>query len=235
MTGAIAIIPARGGSQRIPRKNIRDFLGKPIIAYSIEAARRSELFSQVIVSTDDEEIAGIARQLGADTPFLRPKVLSDDYVGTNEVVRHALLWLGEHGQQPTAACGIYATAPFVSADHLRQGFRLLTESEKAFAFSVTTFEFPVQRALRMTADGSIEAVSPEFADRRSQDLEPIWHDAGQFYWGRTESFLNSVLLYAPSSIGVPIPRHLVQDIDTLEDWRRAELMFEALARGYGGS
>jgi len=231
MTGAIAVIPARGGSKRIPRKNIRDFLGKPILAYSIEAAKRSALFSQVIVSTDDEEIAEIARHFGAETPFPRPAELANDHVGTNPVVRHVLLSLRALGQRPEIACCIYATAPFVTADFLVEGHRKFTASGKAFAFSVTTFDFPIQRALRMNPDGSVEAFFLKHADSRSQDLASAWHDAGQFYWGRAEAFLNSVPMFAPSSIGVPIPRHMVQDIDSLEDWHHAELMYEVLVRG----
>jgi len=225
---AIAIIPARGGSKRISRKNIRDFLGKPIIAYSIEAARDSGLFERVLVSTDDAEIAEVARRCGAEAPFTRPPELSDDHTGTNAVVAHALRWLQQQNQPADLACCIYATAPFLQAQSLREGHRLLLESGKAFAFSVTRFEFPIQRALRRYANGSVEAMQPQHESTRSQDLEPAWHDAGQFYWGRTEAFLNGLPVYARTSAGVPIPRHLVQDIDTLEDWQRAEAMYRAL-------
>jgi pseudaminic acid cytidylyltransferase len=225
---AVAIIPARGGSKRIPRKNIRDFLGKPILAYSIAAARDCGLFGRILVSTDDEEIAAVARQWGAETPFVRPPALADDHTGTNAVVAHALRWLQEQQQRVELACCIYATAPFVQPAALVEGHRLLSEQGRAFAFAVTQFEFPIQRALRRHADGSVEAMQPQFADTRSQDLEHAWHDAGQFYWGRAEAFLAGTPVYAKTSVGVPIARHLVQDIDTLEDWRRAELMYRVL-------
>lgn len=224
----VAIIPARGGSKRIPRKNIRGFLGKPIIAYSIEAARDSNLFERILVSTDDEEIATVARHCGAEAPFVRPPQLADDHTGTNAVVAHALRWLDQQGSPASIACCIYATAPFVSAEALREGRRLLLDSGKSFAFSVTRYEFPVQRALRLRADGSVEALQPQHESIRSQDFEPAWHDAGQFYWGRAEAFLDARPLHDGSSVGVPIPRHRVQDIDTLEDWDRAEAMYRAL-------
>ena len=223
----IAIIPARGGSKRIPRKNIRPFHGKPMIAYSIDAARRSGLFAGIVVSTDDPEIARVATELGAETPFVRPAPLSDDHTGTNAVVRHALEWLAEHGRSAEYACCIYATAPFIKPEYLRAGFERLSSSGKSFAFSVTSFPFAVQRALRIDAGGGLEPCWPQHASSRSQDLEELYHDAGQFYWGRASAFLSDVPLYSPASLPIILPRHLVQDIDTLEDWRRAELMYAA--------
>lgn len=224
----LAVIPARGGSKRIPRKNIRPFAGKPIVAYSIEAARASALFDRVIVSTDDEEIARVARDCGAETPFVRPRELSDDHTGTNAVVRHAISWCGEHGALPQHVCCIYATAPFVQPRYLREGYERLVASGKSFAFSVTSFAFPIQRALRIGADGCVQPIWPENIARRSQDLEETYHDAGQFYWGTAQAFLDDVVLYSAASVPVILPRHLVQDIDTEEDWVRAELMFRAL-------
>jgi len=224
----LAVIPARGGSKRIPRKNVRPFAGKPIVAYSIEAARASALFDRVIVSTDDEEIARVARDCGAETPFVRPRELSDDHTGTNAVVRHAISWCGEHGALPQHVCCIYATAPFVQPRYLREGYERLVASGKSFAFSVTSFAFPIQRALRIGADGCVQPVWPENIARRSQDLEETYHDAGQFYWGTAQAFLDDVVLYSAASVPVILPRHLVQDIDTEEDWVRAELMFRAL-------
>jgi len=224
----LAVIPARGGSKRIPRKNIRPFAGKPIVAYSIEAARASALFDRVIVSTDDEEIARVARDCGAETPFVRPRELSDDHTGTNAVVRHAISWCGEHGALPQHVCCIYATAPFVQPRYLREGYERLVASGKSFAFSVTSFAFPIQRALRIGADGCVQPIWPEYIARRSQDLEEAYHDAGQFYWGTARAFLDDVVLYSAASVPVILPRHLVQDIDTEEDWVRAELMFGAL-------
>lgn len=228
----IAVIPARGGSKRIPRKNVRPFLGKPIIAYSIEAAQACGLFDGVIVSTDDDEIAAVAAGFGAQIPFIRPQALADDYTGTNAVVQHALQWFAEAGLQVDLACCIYATAPLLRPEALRAGHDALLASGKSFAFSVTSFPFAVQRALRINAEGAVEALYPEHIMTRSQDLEPAYHDAAQFYWGRASAFLQGVTLYSPASVPVVLPRHLVQDIDTMEDWERAELMFSALqARG----
>lgn len=224
----VAIIPARGGSKRIPRKNIRMFAGKPIIAYSILAAVDTGLFDRIIVSTDDEEIAEVAKCYGAEVPFMRPKTLADDFTGTNAVIKHAIQWCIEQGNPIKYVCCIYATAPFVNSRYLKEGYVKLAGSEKSFSFSVTSFPFPVQRALRITKEGSVEALYPEHIFSRSQDLEEAYHDAGQFYWGRASAFLNDEILFSSVSIPILLPRHLVQDIDTFEDWKRAELMFSAL-------
>lgn len=224
----IAVIPARGGSKRIPRKNIRSFLGKPIIAYSIEAAISCGMFDRVIVSTDDEEIAGVAKRFGAEIPFMRPTELADDYTGTNAVVSHAIRWFRQRNQPVEYACCIYATAPFVQAGYLEEGFEKLSRSGKSFAFSVTTFPFPVQRALRILAEGGVEPMDAVAIEKRSQDLEEAFHDAGQFYWGTASAFLEDIPLFAPSSIPIVLPRYLVQDIDTLEDWKRAELLWQVV-------
>jgi N-acylneuraminate cytidylyltransferase len=225
----VAIIPARGGSKRIERKNVKPFHGLPIIAYSIRTALACGLFERVIVTTDDEEIADIARQYGAQVPFMRPAALSDDHAGTMEVVQHALQALGSAGTIPEFACCIYATAPFLQSCYLHDGLQQLRSNpDKSFAFSVTTFDFPVQRALRVTAEGALDALYPEYRLVRSQDLEPAWHDAGQFYWGRCEAWRRGDTLFSPVALPVALPRHLVQDIDTLEDWQRAEWIFAAL-------
>jgi pseudaminic acid cytidylyltransferase len=226
----IAVIPARGGSKRIPRKNIRMFCGKPIIAYSIAAAQQTGLFDQIVVSTDDEEIASIARELGATTPFIRPKEIADDFTGTNAVVKHALGWFNEHTSNVTHACCLYATAPLMQAGFITEGYQALIRSDAAFAFSVTSYAFPIQRAVRITPDGRVDAILPEHRMTRSQDLEHAYHDAGQFYWGTVRAFLEDMPLFAPHSIGVILPRHLVQDIDTVEDWDQAELMYRATTR-----
>lgn len=226
----IAVIPARGGSKRIPRKNIRPFCGKPIIAYSIEAAQASGLFDEIIVSTEDEEIAEVACQFGATAPFVRPKEISDDHTGTNAVVKHAIAWLIERGSNVTHACCIYATAPLIQARYLREGYAALTGSDAAFAFSVTSYAFPIQRALRRTPSGRVDPFHPEHRMTRSQDLEPAYHDAGQFYWGTAAAFQEDVTLFSERSVGIVLPRHLVQDIDTIEDWEQAEYMFRAINR-----
>jgi N-acylneuraminate cytidylyltransferase len=226
----IAVIPARGGSKRIPRKNIRSFCGKPIIAYSISAAQQTGLFDQVVVSTDDEEIASVARTFGATTPFVRPKEIADDFTGTNAVVKHAAAWFNAQSHDVTHACCLYATAPLVQAQYIAEGYEALSRSDAAFAFSVTSYAFPIQRAVRITPEGRVDAIYPEHRMTRSQDLEHAYHDAGQFYWGTARAFLEDMPLFAPHSIGVILPRHLVQDIDTLEDWNQAELMFGAINR-----
>lgn len=228
MSGLLAVIPARGGSKRIPRKNIRAFAGRPMIAYPIAAALESGLFDEVLVSTDDDEIAEVARAAGAAVPFLRPPELSDDHTGTHAVVRHALHWRAQQGRAVELACCIYATAPFLRAQDLHAGLDALRASPAPYAFSVTSYAFPVQRALRRNAQGVVTALYPEHEQTRSQDLEEGWHDAGQFYWGRASAFEQLQSTYASGSIGVPIPRARVQDIDTPEDWERAELMYRAL-------
>ena len=229
----VAIIPARGGSKRIPRKNVRLFAGKPIIAHSIGAALDSGCFDRVIVSTDDVEIAAVAREWGAETPFVRPPELADDHTGTNAVVKHAINWLAEQDTPADYACCIYATAPFVQARYLQEGLARLLERRRGYAFSVTSFPFPIQRAIRINAEGAVEAIWPENIFRRSQDLEEAFHDAGQFYWGAVDAYLTDAVVFSPASIPIVLPRHLVQDIDTFEDWRRAELMFRVIQEEAG--
>ena len=222
----IAIIPARGGSKRIPRKNIKNFCGQPIIAYSIQAAQKSGLFDRIIVSTDDEEIAEVSRRYGAEIPFMRPKELADDYTGTNAVVKHALEWLRDQGEPAKYACCIYATAPFIQVEYLKHGFEKLVSSGKDFAFSVTSFEFPIQRSVCIKQNGEIEPFFPEHISSRSQDLEEAYHDAGQFYWGKAEAYLNGLRAHTAASLPVILPRYHVQDVDTLEDWEQAELLYK---------
>lgn len=224
----IAIIPARGGSKRIPLKNIKPFCGKPMIAWSIEAALQSACFDQVIVSTDDAEIAEVARRWGAAVPFMRPAELSDDHTGTIPVIRHAIEWFNLQRQSVEQACGLYATAPFVTAEDLLRGLDVLQGNDCDYAFSVTSFPFPIQRAIRINAKGRVEMFSPEHFNTRSQDLEDAFHDAGQFYWGRARAWLQGEMIFSPHSLPVLLPRHRVQDIDTPEDWARAEWLFKAM-------
>lgn len=224
----VAVIPARGGSKRIPRKNIKEFCGKPMIAWSIRAALDSGLFDRIIVSTDALEIAGVAKSVGAEVPFMRPPELSDDHTGTSVVIAHAIEWLRQRGELPDPVCCIYATAAFISPKDLQRGFKLLQESEADFAFSVTSYAFPIQRAIRFTSGGRMEMFQPEHFMTRSQDLEESYHDAGQFYWGRADAWCSGAPIFGSNSAPVVIPRCRVQDIDTLEDWERAELMFNAL-------
>lgn len=224
----LAVIPARGGSKRIPRKNIRPFCGKPIIAWSIEAALQAECFDRVIVSTDDAEIAAVAAQRGAEVPFMRPAELSDDYSGTIPVIAHAIDWHRQQGMNPEHVCCVYATAPFVRAEDLRRGLDILLQKNGDYAFAVTRYSFPIQRAVRITAAGRVEMFHPEYFATRSQDLEEAWHDAGQFYWGRADAWLAGKPIFSSDSFPVILPPERVQDIDTPEDWRRAEILFKAL-------
>lgn len=225
----IAVIPARGGSKRIPRKNIKPFCGKPMIAWPIEAALRSNCFDHVIVSTDDSEIAAVARRHGAEVPFVRPADLSGDHAGTIPVIRHAAAWWAEHRAAPEHVCCIYATAPFVTGPDLARGLEILLSAESEFAFSVTRYAFPIQRAIRITAAGRVEMFNPDYYSVRSQDLEEAYHDAGQFYWGRAGAWAAREVLFGPHAAPVVIPRYRVQDIDTPEDWQMAEYLFQAVS------
>jgi N-acylneuraminate cytidylyltransferase len=224
----IAIIPARGGSKRIPRKNIKAFHGKPMIAYSIEAAVASGCFDKVIVSTDDTEIAEVAKKYGAEVPFLRPVDISDDYATTMDVMEHAIRWCKSEGWNVEAVCCLYATAPFVLPEDLQKGYELLRDASVQFAFSATSFPFPIQRAIKLDEQASVSMFSPENEQVRSQDLEEAYHDAGQFYWGQTSAFLNKLSIFSPHSKAVLLPRCRVQDIDTPEDWELAEKLFSIL-------
>lgn len=199
-----------------------------MLAWPLRAAQASGCFSRIIVSTDDPEIAKIAEENGGEAPFLRPPELSDDHCGTIPVVAHAAQWLAAQGLQPTEICCIYATAPFLRAEDLRRGLDVLRQTRADYAFSVTSFPFPIQRAVRITAENRLIMFQPEHAQTRSQDLEEAWHDAGQFYWGRTSAWLAGVPLLATGSAPVTLSRSRVQDIDTPEDWERAELMFQVL-------
>jgi pseudaminic acid cytidylyltransferase len=224
----LAVIPARGGSKRIPRKNIRPFGGQPMIAWSIRAALDSGCFDRIMVSTDDAEIADVARACGAEVPFMRPPELSDDHTGTIPVIAHATRWQAAQGEAPSAVCCLYATAPFVRAADLQAGWAALQDSDAAYAFSVTSYAFPIQRAIRLTPQGGVAMFHPEHFNTRSQDLEEAFHDAGQFYWGRAEAWTAGLPIFAPHARAVMLPRHRVQDIDTPEDWARAEWLFKAM-------
>ena len=226
---SLCIIPARGGSKRIPRKNIKLFNGRPMITWSIQAAIDSNAFDHVIVSTDDAEIAETARAAGAQVPFMRPENLSDDHTATVPVIAHALgeaekLW----GKQALVCC-LYATAPFVQADDIRAARSLIEDNGADYAFPVTSFPFPIQRGVKLTEDGRMAMYQPEHALTRSQDLEEAYHDVGQFYWGKKSAWLAGKPIIGPGAAPLVIPRHRAQDIDTLDDWACAELLFTALA------
>ena len=228
----LAVIPARGGSKRIPRKNIKSFGGLPMIAWSIRAAINSQCFDRIIVSTDDAEIASTAKEHGAIVPFVRPANLSDDHTGTIPVIAHAIDWQDQHGQAATEVCCIYATAPFVQAADLKRGLQVLHSTGADYAFSVTSYAFPIQRAIRITADQRVEMFHPKHFNTRSQDLSEAWHDAGQFYWGQAQAWLAARPLFSQCSAPVPLPRYRVQDIDTPEDWERAEWLFKTMEHAY---
>jgi pseudaminic acid cytidylyltransferase len=224
----VAIIPARGGSKRIPNKNMRPFAGKPMISYSIQAAQDTGVFDRVLVSTDSDDIAQIAMKLGAEAPFIRPPALSDDHTATAPVITHALEWLKANGTDATHACCIYATAPFIRVEDIAKGFETLKDSKASTAFTVTSFPFPIFRALEIKGDGALAMFWPEHRLTRSQDLPDAYHDAGQFYWLDAVRFLKTPKLYNADSRPILLPRHLVQDIDTPEDWETAEHMYRAL-------
>lgn len=222
----IAIIPARGGSKRIPRKNIKPFMGKPIIAYSIEAALQSGLFDEVMVSTDDEEIAGIARQYGATVPFMRSAETSNDYAGTADVILEVLQMYKDQGMEFDTVCCIYSTAPFVTDGRLIEAYSKLTD-EIDSVFTCVAYSYPVQRSLHII-DGKISMLYPEYINSRSQDLEPVYHDAGQFYVARTMSFIQEKTFWGKNTVGLVLSELEVQDLDTLTDWRLAEMKYELL-------
>lgn len=224
----LAVIPARGGSKRIPRKNIKPFCGKPMIVWSIEAALKSACFDQVIVSTDDAEIAEIAVAYGATVPFMRPVELSDDYTGTIPVISHAIDWFDKQGQAAKQVCCLYATAPFVRPEDIQKGHVALSETDSDYVFSITSYAFPIQRAISLTEEGRVTMFNPEYYNTRSQDLKEAYHDAGQFYWGRAQAWLEGKAIFSSNSSPVILPRYRVQDIDTLEDWLRAEWLFKAI-------
>jgi len=220
----MAIIPARGGSKRIPRKNIKSFLGQPVIKYSIDAAVEAGLFNEVMVSTDDKEIAELAVELGASVPFLRSAKTAGDYAATADVIDEVLREYINRGYRFDYFCCIYPTAPFITAEKLIEGFRLLNESGADSLTPVASFNYPIQRALKIE-DGRLLRMWPEYELSRSQDLVPTYHDVGQFYWHRVASFLNRNDKVDHVNIPMIIPEMEMQDIDTEEDWKVAEMKF----------
>lgn len=222
----LAIITARGGSKRIPRKNIKEFCGKPILCYSVEAALQSEMFQEVMVSTDDEEIAEIARKAGAVVPFMRSGDTANDYASTDEVIMEVLQEYEKRGQHFDSFCCIYPTAPFITPELLKQAMELLQEADSVLP--VTPFSYPPQRGWILNKEGYVERQFPEYATARSQDLEKIYHDCGQFYACRTIPFMEAKTTDVEKMVPLIIPETRVQDIDTLEDWEIAEIKFKRL-------
>jgi N-acylneuraminate cytidylyltransferase len=226
----IAIIPARGGSKRIPNKNIKNFCGKPIIAYAIETALKSGVFEHVIVSTDDKQIADIARQYGAQVPFMRPSSLADDYTGTTDVIEHAIQAWQTMGHDVDLVCCIYPTAPFLQKEYIVKAIEALkTKTHKNSAFTVCKFNYPIQRSFTLeSVDNNVTPIDESALPKRSQDLPTVYHDAGQFYIASANDFLNrSFNVFSSDSIPIILPHYLVQDIDEPDDWIRAEYMYQA--------
>jgi pseudaminic acid cytidylyltransferase len=224
----IAVIPARGGSKRIKNKNIYNFCGKPIIYYSIINAIESKLFDKVIVSTDNNKIADISRSFGAETPFKRPKEISDDYATTLDVMSHSSKWLLERYDNIESICCIYATAPLIQIEDLVKAYNDYKMEKWNYIFSATNFCYPIERALKKNSDDSVIMYFPDNFNSRSQDFEPAFHDAGQFYIGKVESWIKKELFFNDKSKAIIIPSWRVQDIDTLEDWERAEKIYQLL-------
>jgi pseudaminic acid cytidylyltransferase len=223
----ICVIPARGGSKRIPRKNIKDFFGKPIISYSIKAALESNCFDQIIVSTDDDEISAVAIKYGAQVPFKRPSELSDDFSTTSSVVKHAIE-KQDINQTIINVCCLYATAPFIDAATISKSYEKFKNSDANYCLGITSFPFPIQRALKILNTSYLSMFEEENFHKRSQDLDESYHDAGQFCWGKVTAFTNELPIYSTQTIPYILPRHLAQDIDTTEDWERAEAMYKIL-------
>jgi pseudaminic acid cytidylyltransferase len=230
----LCVIPARGGSKRIPRKNIKEFCGKPMIAYAVEVARASGLFTQVIVSTDDSEIAAIAKNFGAEIPFVRPPELADDYTATAPVISHAINASESLGCSVDNVCCMYPAAPFIQIDDLTEALFLMEKTNAKFSFPVAEFPSAIQRALRRDQNGLLSPFQPEHELTRTQDLELVYHDVGQFYWGSREAWLDNTRIHS-NGAGLIIPGWRVVDIDTPQDWYRAELIYEAFRQRTEGS
>lgn len=224
----LAVIPARGGSKRLPRKNIREFAGVPMLARSIETAHNAKLFDRIIVSTDDEEIASIALESGAEIPFMRPAHLSGDSVGTVPVIAHATQHMTELGSNPDYVCCIYPCTPFVKPVDLQRSHKLIEETGEDFVYPVLEYAHPTFRAMRRDANSKMSFVFPECEMMRTQDLDVTYHDAGQFYWGKAEAWLENKRMHT-AGIGMPVPAWRFVDVDTEDDWRRAELLYKVMA------
>lgn len=227
-----AIITARGGSKRVPGKNIRDFCGKPIIAYSIEAALESGLFEEVMVSTDSEEIAAIGRNSGASVPFMRSEKTSDDYADTTDVLNEVIEMYGKRGITFNEFCCIYPTAPFITPEKLRESYQLLQDEDVYNVIPMTSFSFPPQRGMRLKDNGFIEPVDPVGINARSQDLPVVYHDCGQFYWMKTEKYLENDNILDNHTKPYFVPESEVQDIDNESDWKLAEIKYRYM-KGIG--
>ena len=227
----ICVIPARGGSKRIKKKNLKSFSGKPIILWSIEIAKAAKCFDKIIVSTDDYEIMNLVKNYGLEVPFNRPKKLSDDYVGILPVVSHAIKWEMKQNKKPSYVCCILATAPFIKLKELKLGLKILKNNSFDYTFAATNFSYPIHRSFKIKNNGKSQMLFPKHYNSRSQDLPSVYHDAGQFYWGRTDAWLTNKPIIGSNSYPILIPRKRAIDIDTIEDWLIAEEMFKLDFKG----
>ena len=224
----ICVIPARSGSKRIPKKNIKNFCGKPIIAYSIEAAINCNLFDRIIVSTDSDEIAKIGNKYGAETPFIRPEKLSDDFTHTHEVIGHTVSYLEKKGYNIDYACCIYPTAPFIQVSDLLQGLELIKSEKWDLILAATNYSYPIFRSFEYLSNGGLKMIFPKYFNSRSQDLPKVYHDTGQFYWAKPKIWKSKSSGFNIKNSIVEIPNFRAQDIDTVDDWQKAEVMFKIL-------
>lgn len=224
---SLCIIPARGGSKRIPRKNIKPFMGKPIMVYSIEAALESGIFDEVMVSTDDEEFAEVARQYGASVPFLRSEATANDYATTVDVLLEVIETYKQRGMEFDTICCLYSTAPFVTSERLKEASSKLSDSVDA-CFTMVEYSYPIQRSLRINEVGQVEMKYPEHLKSRTQDLEKVYHDAGQFYFVKTKTFIEEKTVWCKHTAPLVLSELEVQDLDTLTDWQLAEMKYELL-------
>ena len=226
----VAIIPARGGSKRILKKNIKNFCGEPIIGRVINIAKKSKIFNKIIVSTDDKKIASIAKKYKAEVPFVRPSNLANDKAATLDVIVHAVKWLKSRGNKPTEVCCIYPTAPLTQIKDLKNSLKELKTGKWNYVFSATSFGYPIFRALRKDNKNNLKTVFSNKINNRSQDLETTFHDAGQFYWANTKTWINKKKIFNSKSKMILLPRWRVQDIDTIDDWKKAEIIFKLLKK-----
>tara|TARA_Y100000590_G_scaffold468773_1_gene653037 strand:- start:743 stop:1438 length:696 start_codon:yes stop_codon:yes gene_type:complete len=226
----IAIIPARGGSKRIPKKNIKFFCGKPIIGQTINILKKSKIFDKIIVSTDNKKIASIAKKYKAEVPFIRPSRLAKDKTGTPEVIVHAISWLQKKGYKLKEVCCIYPTAPLIQIKDLKDSLKSLQTGRWQYVFSATTFEHSIFRSFKKNKNKKLKIIFPKKINKRSQDLTEAYHDAGQFYWSLAKTWTNKQNIFACNSKILLLPRWRVQDIDVMDDWKKAEIIFHLLKK-----
>ena len=226
----VAIIPARGGSKRIPKKNIKNFFGRPIIGWTIDIVKKTKIFDKIIVSTDDKRIASIAKYYNAEVPFMRPSRLSGNKSSTSDVIIHAILWLKKKGYNPKEVCCIYPTSSLIQPRDLKNSLRDLKTKKWEYVFSATTFEYSIFRAIKYNKKKQLQMVFPKLYNNRSQDLQESYHDAGQFYWAFAKSWLNKKKIFGKKSKMTLLPRWRVQDIDNIYDWKKAEIIFRMLRK-----